>query len=86
MKTGCQDCFVTLGVKTRFNLYKYLLQHRDEAVNVSTLVKQMKLTQPTITFHLNRLAKSGLVDRKKSGREVNYRVRTKCRDCLLNHI
>jgi DNA-binding transcriptional ArsR family regulator len=43
---------------------------RDKKVDISALARLTGLRQPTVTFHVNELAKAGLVKKIKSGRNV----------------
>ena len=81
-KRKCVQCFKLLSVKSRFNIFRYLSQPRQQ-VSVSALAKLTKLRQPTVTFHLNELAAVGLVQRQRVGRNVFCRATRKCRDCPL---
>ncbi|MFC1711341.1 winged helix-turn-helix domain-containing protein [Patescibacteria group bacterium] len=83
MKYGCINCFKILSTKKRFNIFQYLKEKKGQKVNISSLVKLTKLRQPTVTFHVNKLAKKGIVKKYKAGREVFCQVHKKCDNCPL---
>ncbi len=85
MKIRCAKCFKSVGVTSRFRIFEYLKKEKGE-VTVSELVNLVMLSQPTVTFHVNKLAQVGLVSKRKEGREVYCRVAQLCvHDCpLLN--
>ena len=82
MKPNCVNCFKVVSIKSRFNIFEFLKSNRKGA-NISSLVKLTSLRQPTVTFHVNQLAKNGFVNKYKVGREVWCQVHKKCDDCPL---
>lgn len=83
MKYDCINCFKILSTKNRFKIFEFLKKKRGQRTNVSSLVKLTSLRQPTVTFHINKLAKRGLVKKHKVGREVYCQIHKKCDDCSL---
>ena len=61
MKYGCINCFKLLSTKQRFNIFEFLKKRGKLKTTISDLVKLTKLRQPTVTFHVNKLAKKGIV-------------------------
>lgn len=45
---------------------------------VGQITKRLKLTQPTVSYHLKVMKKKGLLTSEKNGREVYYRVKMVC--------
>jgi len=82
MKENCIFCFQTLSTKARFDIFEHL-KKSEEKTTVSSLVKLTNLRQPTVTFHLQELAKRGLVRRYRAGRNVYYQIHKNCRNCPL---
>lgn len=80
MKPACVNCFKTLSVSTRFKILGELGQGK---LTISDLIKTTSLRQPTITFHINQLVKSGLVAKHKIGREVYCQITKKCHRCQI---
>ncbi|OGG41387.1 hypothetical protein A2837_02630 [Candidatus Kaiserbacteria bacterium RIFCSPHIGHO2_01_FULL_46_22] len=69
----CPECFKAVGDKNRYKLI-CLLGKAKGGLNVSALTKQLKLTQPTVTHHLNILREVNAVDHETRGREHIYRL------------
>ncbi len=42
------------------------------------ITQKLKLRQPTVSYHLKKMKKEGLVSSRKKGREVYYRVKLIC--------
>ena len=82
----CSDCFKSLGIDARIKMYLYLREHGE--TTVSGLVKLVKLTQPTVSYHLKEMRELGLLSSRKSGKEVHYSVNEghhSCgHDCILH--
>ncbi len=60
--------FRALADHTRLRIVRYLAQH-DE-VTVTQLGKELRLSQPLISWHLRRLRRAGIVRTRRSGRQV----------------
>ena len=74
---NCCSCFSGLSTKSRIGIVN-LLQEKGK-MSVLEIAKQFRLTQPTITHHLQYLKKAGLVESKKHGRKVYYSISQKCK-------
>ncbi|OGD61952.1 hypothetical protein A2160_01150 [Candidatus Beckwithbacteria bacterium RBG_13_42_9] len=78
---NCPSCFKVLAVKSRFTLFEYLKKSGKKTVN--ELVNLLGLRQPTVTFHLNFLAKERMIKKIKVGREVFCQINKRCQNCPL---
>ena len=56
------------------------LLEKNDRLPVMEITKHFKLTQPTITHHLNYLKNVGILKSKKEGRQVFYFLNPKCKD------
>lgn len=72
----CPFAVPSLADPSRRQLYEILMQAED--LTVTQLAKKLKLRQPTVSYHLKKLAKDGLVQAKKKGREVYYQAVKTC--------
>jgi ArsR family transcriptional regulator len=84
-KSGCPACFKSLSTKVRSAIVN-LIQDRGELA-VMDVVGNFKLTQPTISYHLAELEKSGILKSETRGRQVFYKVNPSCpydkKQCIL---
>lgn len=69
----CPECFKAVGDKNRYKLI-CILGRQPEGLSVSELTKQLRLTQPTVTHHLNTLKEVDAVKSEERGRERIYRL------------
>ncbi len=76
MKSGCVSCFKSLGVESRIKIYMFLAQNNAE--NVRTITNFIGLKQPTVSYHLTEMLKSGLLVKKSVGKEVFYSIKNSC--------
>ena len=79
-KKVCPSCLGLIGEGTRVKIINKL---KKEPLNVSKIAECFCLTQPTITHHLKCLEKTGILKRKKIGREIFYSLNKKypCKKC-----
>jgi DNA-binding transcriptional ArsR family regulator len=82
MISRCVSCFKVLSIGPRFTIFRHLME-KTSKTTVSNLVALTSLRQPTVTFHINRLAAVGLLKKKKVGREVCCTINKKCTNCPL---
>lgn len=82
----CTHCFSTLGVGSRMKIYRFL--RGKDSSTVSAIVDVIGLAQPTVSYHLKEMREAGLLDSKKTGKEVYYSVAKRCpnsnAECILN--
>lgn len=85
----CVNCFKSVSVPSRMVIYNYLHFTKPEAT-VGDIVEQVKLTQPTVSYHLKEMKHSGLLKSKKIGKEVYYSVNQTCpyhkQTCVLHNL
>lgn len=62
----CHRCYKLAGESSRYTILRLLA---ERSRRVGELVERLGLSQPTISYHLKRLAKGGLVKMAKRGRE-----------------
>jgi DNA-binding transcriptional ArsR family regulator len=75
-KIRCANCFKSLGIGARIEIYTFLKEQGETSVN--NLVNLVNLTQPTVSYHLKEMRDLGLLNSRKSGKEVYYSVNTDC--------
>ena len=71
IKLDCVEFCKTLADPTRQKILEMLL---EKEITVSEIVDAFNLTQPTVSHHLEILARSGLVTSRKEGKQVFYRT------------
>ena len=75
-KSGCSECFAGLSCGARVEIVN-LLQGKKK-LTVTEIARHFKITQPTITHHLQYLKTAGVLSSKKEGRKVYYFINPKC--------
>ena len=72
----CPDCFKAVGVRSRYKLI-CILGKSPGGITVTGLAKKLKLTQPTVTHHLQILSSLHAVSSTQIGRESIYKINRK---------
>ena len=72
----CAIFFKSLGVKSRMEIFKYL-QDKKEAT-VGEIVEHIKLTQPTVSYHLGEMRHQNILKSRREGKEVYYSIDRVC--------
>lgn len=75
-KSSCSGCYAGLSCGIRVEIVN-LLQEKKR-LSVSDIAKCFKVTQPTISHHLQYLKSAGIIKSKKEGRKVYYFINPKC--------
>ncbi|MCB9819509.1 winged helix-turn-helix transcriptional regulator [Candidatus Nomurabacteria bacterium] len=81
----CPECFKAVGDHNRYKLI-CLLGRAPEGLNVSEMTKNLELTQPTVTHHLNILKEVNAVTVLSEGRNRVYKINRKAHcfeDCQI---
>ena len=79
----CKKCMASISDTSRLEILEYLKMLNRE-VTVMDVVRQFSLRQPTVTFHINKLADSGVIKKRKSGRQVFLSINlisSRCKTC-----
>jgi ArsR family transcriptional regulator len=77
---NCVEFCRTLGDDTRQRILRLLV--RKEELNVSDIVEEFNVSQPTISHHLNVLKQFSLVTTRKDGKQVFYAIdRARVTEC-----
>ena len=77
LTSACASCFAGLSCQARIEVINLLQKKRE--MSVMEIAKHFKLTQPTITHHLQYLKDAGVLASKKKGRKVFYFITEKCK-------
>lgn len=84
-KNGCPRCFRALSTDVRAKIIELLASGEEHSV--TDIVAKFRLTQPTISYHLSELEKTGLLTSRTDGRFVFYKLNLLCKEdkerCLL---
>lgn len=67
----CPECFKAVGDRNRYKVI-CMLGKEPEGMTVSALTKELRLTQPTVTHHLQVLRSVDAVGSTDRGRERVY--------------
>jgi len=71
---GLERLFRTLADRHRLKILNMLLRAGGEAVCVCEFVPTLGLAQPTVSYHLKKLAEAGLLERERRGTFAYYRL------------
>ncbi len=71
MDIDCVEFCKALGDETRQKILEMLLERE---MCVSDIVEAFRMSQPTISHHLNVLKQFGLVTNRKEGKQVYYAI------------
>lgn len=83
MAIMCPFAAPSLSDPSRRRLYEILLE--EKGLTVSQLARKLKLRQPTVSYHLKKMAQEGLVKAEKKGRKAYYRARKVCPEGRVCH-
>lgn len=72
------DALAALGNRTRLRIFKLLVRAGPEGTNVGNIQRMLNVPATTLAHHLTTLARAGLVEQERRGREVictaNYKA------------
>jgi len=62
-----------LAQESRLAIFRMLVKRGPEGYTPSQLGEKLKVTSPTLSFHLKELQRAGLLDVRRDGRFLYYR-------------
>ncbi|MBI1320050.1 MAG: metalloregulator ArsR/SmtB family transcription factor [Candidatus Hydrogenedens sp.] len=68
------DCLQSLAQETRLAVFRALVRAGHRGLAAGDLSAQLAVPPPTLTFHLKTLAASGIIQRRREGRQQWYSV------------
>lgn len=72
----CAGCYAGLSCSVRIEILN-LLKKKGET-SVLEIAKYFKVTQPTISHHLQYLKDAGIVKSRRESRKIYYSINPKC--------
>lgn len=66
------DSLAALAQETRLNIFRLLVQNAPQGLPAGEIARRLKLPGPTLSFHLNILAATELVEPCRNGRSISY--------------
>jgi ArsR family transcriptional regulator, arsenate/arsenite/antimonite-responsive transcriptional repressor len=80
------DSLSALAQETRLNIFRLLVQHAPEGLPAGAIARRLQLPGPTLSFHLNVLAATDLVQPHKNGRSISYSANLETVNRLTNFL
>jgi ArsR family transcriptional regulator, arsenate/arsenite/antimonite-responsive transcriptional repressor len=80
------DSLAALAQETRLNIFRLLVQNAPEGLAVGEIARRLKLPGPTLSFHLNILAATALIEPKRNGRSISYSPNFQNVNRLMNYL
>jgi DNA-binding transcriptional ArsR family regulator len=73
-KSHAIDALSALAQETRLAAFRFLIRHRPDGVSAGEIARHCEVPHNTLSTHLAILARSGLVESERQGREMIYRA------------
>lgn len=64
------ECLAELGNETRLKIFRYLVKMGNQGMPVGTIQKELDIPGSTLSHHISRLARVGLIIQERNGREL----------------
>ena len=64
------QCLAELGNETRLKIFRYLVKAGHKGVPVGLIQAELSIPGSTLSHHISRLAKVGLIVQERNGREL----------------
>ena len=62
------QCLAELGHKTRLLIYRFLVKMGSRGIPVGDIQKELGIPNSTLSHHISRLSKVGLISQEREGR------------------
>jgi len=87
MKTShAIDSLAALAQESRLNIFRLLVQNAPKGLPAGEIARRLKLPGPTLSFHLNILAATELIEPRRKGRSISYSPNFENVNRLVNYL
>jgi DNA-binding transcriptional ArsR family regulator len=80
------DALAALGNRTRLKVYRLLVKAGKDGLTVGEIQSRLSVAASTLAHHLATLAKAGLIDQERHGRETLCRANYARVDGLVGYL
>ncbi|HSM40175.1 MAG TPA: metalloregulator ArsR/SmtB family transcription factor [Afifellaceae bacterium] len=80
------DALAALGNRTRLRIYRLLVRAGEDGLIVGEIQSRLSVAASTLAHHLATLAKAGLIDQDRQGRETICRANYERVDALVGFL
>lgn len=80
------DSLAALAQETRLNIFRLLVQNAPEGLPAGGIARRLKLPGPTLSFHLNILTATELIESQRNGRSISYAPNFESVNRLMNYL
>ena len=80
------DSLAALAQETRLSIFRLLVQNAPKGLPAGEIARRLKLPQPTLSFHLNILAATELIESHRNGRSISYSANFQNVNRLMNYL
>ena len=80
------DSLSALAQETRLNIFRLLVQNAPNGLPAGEIARRLKLPGPTLSFHLNILAATELIEPQRNGRSISYSPNFENVNRLMNYL
>ena len=85
-KQDAVNAFAALAQETRLEVFRLLVRAGHEGLPAGGIAEELGVPAPTLSFHLAQLTASGLLERRREGRSIVYRVHLEGMRDLLTYL
>ena len=80
------SCLSALAQESRLAVFRQLVQAGPKGLCVGDIASRLKVSAPTLSFHLKALAHAGLIGRRQEGRFIYYFPELGVMNALLGYL
>jgi ArsR family transcriptional regulator, arsenate/arsenite/antimonite-responsive transcriptional repressor len=80
------DSLAALAQETRLKIFRLLVQKAPPPLPAGEIARRLKLPGPTLSFHLNILAATELIESQRTGRSISYAPNFQNVNRLMNYL
>ena len=80
------DALSALAQETRLRIFRLLVKSGDEHLPAGEIASTLRIPAATLSFHLKELRNAGLIEDRREGRSILYRLNSEGMKSLLSFL
>jgi ArsR family transcriptional regulator, arsenate/arsenite/antimonite-responsive transcriptional repressor len=80
------EALAALAQESRLAIFRLMVRQGPDGLSAGAIATRLKISGPTLSFHLAHLRRAGLISARRAGRSIIYAANDAGIDALLTYL